>query len=140
MQQVQRRQRVFKLRHRLAGLDRIFAKPRQRSLAHRKHPRQFLRRIRSVVPQVRVRMRPAQRPCVLIGDIPQSILLVLAQNPIQRRRFIRSRSKLRVAILDCDLVPRPNPHRVRRGQIRLAIRANRHQRMRIIHHTHALPN
>ena len=74
--------------------------------------RQFVGRIRAVVPEMREWMRAARRACVFVGDIDESRLRRVVQDDLEPRAFRGGVGKLAIAVVDGDLVPESDVHAV----------------------------
>src|SRR5258708_8650343 len=78
--------------------------------------------------------RRSRRPRVLIRQIAQPASISIHNDFVQRRRFIRPRSKIQIPPRNRYLVPLPDSRRVSRRNIRHPVCPQLHVWRRIVHH------
>src|SRR6185503_3081206 len=94
MQQEKRNQSVFELRHGCAARNGVLAKPGESGCSHFQNTVELVSRVRTVVPEVRMRVGAAQGTRVIIGNEVEAIVLRLRKNVIQSCMLVGSRLEL----------------------------------------------
>ena len=134
MVQVDRREHLFQMSERRAGANVAHSEAGQSALAHLVDLGEVGDRIGAVVPEARDRVGGAGIAGVAVGEEEQAGVERLAGDALELACLVGAGREFRVGEARRRQVPLPHARRIGARSIERAVRGDRHQRRRIVHH------
>ena len=133
VEEVERDERVLKLGHGHARPDGVLTEAGEGGGADGEDAVELVGGVGAVVPEVRVRLRGAERAGVLVGDVDDAGFLAGGKDLVQLDFLVRARGKLAVTVIDGGLVPEADADGIGVGEVGNAVLAECDVRVRVIH-------